>query len=111
MGCSRIEFTKAIKYVQNGRISQGMTKLGIATGQLTLMFIGMAIFLILLFIFIFFGINAFSVGGTFSSVINGALPVGAGLGVSQKKPDLPESNGLVARIKKVVENILNVNPK
>jgi hypothetical protein len=105
-----LEFDAAIKYVQNGRISQGMSKLGIATTQLTNLFLLLALILILLFIFIFFGINAFSVGGTFSSVINGALPVGAGVGVSQKAPVNSGPNGLTARIKSIVEQILTQGP-
>jgi hypothetical protein len=106
-----LEFDKAIKYVQNGRISQGMSELGIATSRLTKLYLLLVSILILLFIFIFFGITAFSVGGTFSSVINGALPVGAGIGVSQKAAVNPGPNGLTERIKHVVDNMLTQSPE
>ena len=41
--------------------------------------------LLLLFMFIFLGIKAFSIGGTFGSIINSLLPIMAGLIVGKKK--------------------------
>lgn len=45
-------------------------------------FIGL---LLLIFLFIYIGISAFSVGGSFGSVINSAIPVLGGLGASSKE--------------------------
>ena len=88
-----------------------MYQLGIATNQLTLWFIILVVILVLLIIFIFFGVSAFSVGGTFSSVVNSSLPVGAGVGVSRKTPLPTDSNSFTKRIRSVVDKILVVPPQ
>ena len=50
--------------------------LGISKAMLTFAIIYLGFFLILLFIFIFLGIKAFSIGGTFGSIINSIIPAG-----------------------------------
>lgn len=65
--------------------------------------------LLLLFVFIFFGVNAFAIGGTFGSIVNALLPISAGLLVGRKK----EVNENVEHKKadkayKKVENILQI---
>lgn len=41
--------------------------------------------LLLTFVFLFLGIQAFSIGGTFGSIINSILPITAGVIVGKKK--------------------------
>lgn len=50
--------------------------LGISPGLLTLSLIFLSTILILIFTFIFLGIQAFALGGTFGAVINSLLPMG-----------------------------------
>lgn len=61
--------------------------MGLSTENLVIIFTTLLIILLLLFVFIFLGIAAFSVGGTFGSVINSIFPVLAGVGVSRKKEE------------------------
>ena len=50
--------------------------LGISKGLLTLAIINLSILLVLLFAFIFVGIEAFALGGAMGSIINSILPMG-----------------------------------
>ena len=50
--------------------------LGISKTMLIFAIIYLGIIIILLFIFIFLGIKAFSIGGTIGSIINSIIPVG-----------------------------------
>ena len=50
--------------------------LGISKGLLTLAIINLSIILVLLFAFIFVGIEAFALGGAMGSIINSILPMG-----------------------------------
>ncbi len=50
--------------------------LGISPGILTITLIYLGIILILFFCFIFLGIKAFAMGGTFGSIINSLMPMG-----------------------------------
>ena len=74
-----------MKYVDEKSSSSALELLGLSTTQLILIFVSLLVILILLFVFIFLGINAFAIGGTFGSIINSLLPVGAGLTVGKKK--------------------------
>ena len=50
--------------------------LGISKGLLTLGIINLSILLVLLFAFIFVGIEAFALGGAMGSIINSIIPMG-----------------------------------
>ena len=50
--------------------------LGISKGLLTLAIINLSIILVLLFAFIFVGIEAFALGGAMGSIINSIIPMG-----------------------------------
>lgn len=52
--------------------------LGISPALLTLALIGLGIILLLAFTFIFLGIEAFALGGTFGAIINSLMPMAAG---------------------------------
>ena len=70
------EFEKAIDYLNEKNMNFGLEYLGISKGMLTFAIIYLGIILIILFIFVFLGIKAFSVGGTFGSIINSIIPAG-----------------------------------
>lgn len=50
--------------------------LGISPALLTVSLIFLAIILVLVFTFIFLGIQAFAMGGTFGAIINSLMPMG-----------------------------------
>jgi hypothetical protein len=70
------EFKKALKYLKTKNSQMSLDGLGISTGVLTIALIYIAVILILFFCFIFLGIKAFALGGTFGSVINSLMPMG-----------------------------------
>jgi hypothetical protein len=70
------EFEKAMDYLQTKNISQGLHLLGINSERLYSMLIGLIVLLLLIFLFIFFGIRSFALGGTFGSIINSFFPAG-----------------------------------
>ena len=80
------EFEDAIMYIQFKRVGEALNILGLSRGQLIFLFIMLTIILLLMFGFIFVGIAAFSIGGTFGSIINSILPVSAGVAVSKQAP-------------------------
>ncbi len=65
--------------------------LGISAFQLIVIFILLVIILLLLFAFILWGVTAFAFGGNFGALINSLLPIGSGVGLSQKSTDDPNS--------------------
>lgn len=54
--------------------------LGISATFLAVSLAFIAIIILLLFVFIFMGISAFALGGTFGAIINSAMPAMAGAG-------------------------------
>ena len=74
-----------MKYLIQKQAQGALEMLGISTTQLIILFLVLLIILIMLFAFIFLGISAFSNGGSFGSVINSAMPMGAGGAVGKKK--------------------------
>ena len=58
--------------------------MGLSVENLILIASTLIVILLLLFVFIFLGISAFSVGGTFGSIINSIFPVLAGVGVGMR---------------------------
>lgn len=59
--------------------------MGLSTTHLALILGVLLVILMLLLVFIFLGVQAFSMGGTFGSLVNGVLPISAGLIVGKKK--------------------------
>ncbi len=82
--------------------------LGISTNQLIFLFVVLSIVLILLFVFIFLGIAAFSMGGTFGSVINSILPIGAGVAVGQNAPIDFKDASWAKRLKATAEEVIHM---
>ena len=68
----------------------------------------LAIILLLLFVFIFLGITAFSTGGTFGSIINSILPVGAGFAVGQKSPIDFDTEEWKKRLRDVADEVIHM---
>lgn len=81
------EFEKAFKYVNDKKTSMSLEKLGISPALLALALGTLIIILILLFVFIFLGISAFTVGGTFGSIINSLIPMSAAGGAAGSQED------------------------
>ena len=102
------EFEAAIKYVQFKRVFEGLNMLGLSQNQLIFLFVSLIIILVLLFAFIFLGINAFSLGGTFGSIINSMIPCIAGAGVAQRKPIDIKAEEWKEKLKEVAEEVTQI---
>ena len=70
------EFEKALTYLQEKSIMLTLEYLGITKEILFGVLIWLTLLLLILFAFIFVGIAAFAIGGTFGSIINSMFPVG-----------------------------------
>jgi len=75
------EFEKGVHLLEDRIGDRVLESVGCSTSQLLLQFLSRLLLLLLLFIFIFMGINAFTSGGTFESVVNSGIAMSAGLGV------------------------------
>lgn len=78
------EFLIARKDIEAEISAKGMTHLGLSDSMLARFFILSVLNLVLLFVFIFVGISAFTTGSSFSAVINSIFPAVAGLGLGSK---------------------------
>lgn len=76
------EFEIAFNYINEMKTSISLDKLKISPDLLAFELGLLIIILILLFSFIFLGIRAFSVGGTFGSIINSIIPMVAAVGAA-----------------------------
>lgn len=70
------EFEKALSYLQEKSIMLTLEYLGITKEILFGILIWLVTLLLILFAFIFVGIAAFAIGGTFGSIINSLFPIG-----------------------------------
>jgi hypothetical protein len=77
------EFEKAFKYVNEKKTSMSLERLGISPALLAIALTRLIIIVLLLFTFIFLGISAFAVGGTFGSIINSIIPLVGGSGATK----------------------------
>ena len=68
------EFQKALDYLQQKNLNQALELLGVTPEILTALLIRLTGLLLLIFVFIFLGIKAFAVGGTFGSIISSLFP-------------------------------------
>lgn len=81
------EFEKAFKYINDKKATMSLEKLGISPALLSLALGTLIVILLLLFTFIFFGIKAFAIGGTFGSIVNSIIPMVAANGASNSVED------------------------
>ena len=63
------EFEKALKYLRKKAVKQALFSLGITPEILGIMLINLTLLLLLIFVFIFIGVKAFSLAGTFGSIV------------------------------------------
>lgn len=70
------EFAQALNYLQEKSIMLTLEYLGITKEILLALLIWLVVLLLILFAFIFVGITAFAIGGTFGSIINSMFPIG-----------------------------------
>lgn len=76
------EFQLAINLLKKQVGNNALAMMGLTKEELVQVLIIAAIFLLLLFVFIFMGVTAFSTADGFSAVINSILPAAAGLSMS-----------------------------
>jgi hypothetical protein len=69
------EFGRAMQYLQDKNIDMALQFLRISPAILTMWLFILAFLLFLILTFIFLGIKAFALGGTFGAVINSLIPL------------------------------------
>lgn len=65
-----------MEYIKKKNTGMGLDFLGISPALLTISLVMIAGLILLIFAFIFLGINSFALGGTFGAIINSMLPLG-----------------------------------
>jgi hypothetical protein len=105
------EFSVALDYVQDKSTGDGLNLLDISTSQLIILFSIIAIVLIMLICFILLGINAFTAGGIFNSIINSMMPMLGGVGMSRKNPGGNNKVNLMDKIKAMLPKIQGIMGK
>lgn len=85
---------------------ESLNKIGLTKSELLIAFVISITFLLVLFAFIFVGIQAFSYANSFGSVVNSIMPAGAGVSVSGKKED-GKMESIMSKLKSSVEDALD----
>ena len=98
------EFQYAVVILKLEIAYDTLKKLEMTTEDLVWFGIMGLILLLLLFVFIFFGIVAFSKADGFNAVVNSIMPIVAGAAVAARKLDLQWA---IERVKDYVETILS----
>jgi len=78
-----VEFDQALNYLQKKSVNMTMERIGLSLGKIMKTIIWIGFIMCLLIIFIFLGIAAFSLGGSFGAVVNSIIPISGGAGVSR----------------------------
>ena len=63
-------------YLQSRTTGSALEMLGLSTNRLIILLVGLVLLLGLIFLFVLMGVKAFTVGGTFNSIVNSILPCG-----------------------------------
>jgi hypothetical protein len=105
------EFKVALEYVQEKDTSIGLNLIGLSNSQLIIILCALVFILVMLLAFILLGMNAFTPGGVFNSIINSMMPMLAGTGVGRgggpkfDKDSLKKKlEGMLDQIKKIMGN-------
>ena len=70
------EFNLSIQYLQTKSVLLALESLGITSEILTIILIWLIILLVIIMAFIFVGVEAFAIGGTFGAIVNAMFPIG-----------------------------------
>jgi hypothetical protein len=97
------EFKYAMALLKLQIAYETLKKLGLTLEDLVWYGILAMIFLLLLFVFIFLGISAFSRAEGFNAVVNSCLPLTAGAAMAARKIDI---KGALEKVKGFVQNII-----
>mmetsp|Transcript_59709 Transcript_59709/g.134202 ORF Transcript_59709/g.134202 Transcript_59709/m.134202 type:complete len:665 (+) Transcript_59709:1-1995(+) len=101
------EFEHALEYLEQKTARSSLDLLGRSWGSLMRSLALMLSILLLIFVFIFLGVSAFVAGGVFGSIVNSAITISAGLGLSKNGPSEKSVQDAEsrARIEKVVLDV------
>lgn len=84
----RVEFSKCLKIIKRRSGDNTLANMGLSTGKIVAFVAMMTIQLVLIFFFIFMGIQSFSTPGGFEAVINAIMPMAGGGGAGSSGPSL-----------------------
>eukprot|EP00736_Rhodelphis_marinus_P000306 Rmarinus@m.15467 len=101
------EFGQAVQLIEMKSADEVLEKMGLSPAILIGVFVGSITLLVMVFMFIFFGISGFAVGSTFGAVVNSALPASAGAGASseEKKSEDEEEDAVANNLDGSVEGM------
>jgi len=102
------EFSEALVTIKERFLLSAMVQMGITPEILYFSFAYLLFLLLVMFAFIFLGIKAFTVGGTFSAVINSGMPAVGALSLKKKDKKEDDKSKFEEEIKKICKEILNV---
>eukprot|EP01006_Ploeotia_vitrea_P023713 TRINITY_DN56295_c0_g2_i1.p1 TRINITY_DN56295_c0_g2~~TRINITY_DN56295_c0_g2_i1.p1 ORF type:complete len:290 (-),score=56.78 TRINITY_DN56295_c0_g2_i1:81-884(-) len=100
------EFDTAVEIVEDQISSGVLAMLGLSTATMIKVFVTSIVLLLLIFVFIFCGIIAFTTGTAFAAVINSLMPAGAGVSVATSAKDKIQER--VEQIKDKLEDMLEM---
>eukprot|EP00296_Roombia_truncata_P007500 JP445936.1.p1 GENE.JP445936.1~~JP445936.1.p1 ORF type:complete len:1214 (+),score=461.33 JP445936.1:282-3923(+) len=98
------EFEASFELLKQHMSTGVLDMLGLSTIMLVQIFVFSLLTLVLIFVFLFFGINAYATGDAFGSVVNSALPIGSGAGLSASGNE--DTEELEAKAVRAVERML-----
>jgi hypothetical protein len=87
---------------------EGLFLMGASPALLITFMITLIVILVMLFVFIFMGIYAFSVGGTFGSIINAIIPTIAGFGIGSQSPINIKDSEWANKIKEIADEVIHL---
>jgi len=107
------EFVEALELLKEKQMEISLDHIGILPSQMYLTLASLAVMLLIIFLFIFFGIAAFTVGGSFSAVINSLLPMvsGVAVGGKDKKADPKNDEKIAKAIQESIKSVLGTIKK
>ena len=70
------QFAQAMGYLNQKSIFMSLESLGISPAVLSIILVLISVTLIFFLLFIFSGIKAFAMGGTFGAIVNSIMPIG-----------------------------------
>jgi len=85
------EFKAALEYLQHKIAGSSMTLLGRSWGRLMVYLAFLTFVLVLIFVFLFLGMSAFTPGGTFQAVVNSVMTISAGISLFRTR--MKEASG------------------
>mmetsp|Transcript_10945 Transcript_10945/g.1701 ORF Transcript_10945/g.1701 Transcript_10945/m.1701 type:complete len:107 (-) Transcript_10945:51-371(-) len=101
------EFESSLVFLEDKKIEMALKDMGIDMNNSFGIIIGFGMMLIVFFVFILVGVSAFSIGGSFGSVVNSLLPVVSGSALT-KPQALQFTKKTKEELKEIIDKIKHI---